>query len=119
MDISNNKQDSHSPSETLYKYLLAAELPKNQFLDKLQEEYFTGSLLREYNEIDISNDNSTHEPFEWELYGNHLIEMISNEMETNDEGDMEVQSNQQTFIGSLDCLGNGYGKHTNKNLKIF
>ena len=116
MEISNKGQECHSPSEILYKYLVKAELPKNKFLDELQETYFTGLVLKEYNELDISKDQTPHEPFEWDLYGNHLIEKISPDMELTDEGEMQVQSNQETFIGLIDYLGNGYGNNETHNL---
>ena len=118
MEISNKEQEYHSPSEMLYKYLLNAELPKNKFLDELQEEYFTERVLEEYDEPDISKDQTTHELFEWNLYGDHLIEKISFDMELTDEGEMEVQSNNETFIGLIDYLGNGYGNNKANFLKI-
>ena len=111
MALSAKKEECRSPSEILYKYLIKAELPKNSFLDELQEKYLLQILQKELDETGITIEETLEKIIDWELNGNRLIENIPPEIET--EEDLEVQLNQEIFIGSLDQFGNGSGKNLN------
>ena len=104
---SNPNQDARSPSEILYKYFVKIERPRNTFLDDLQSKYFVQISRKRQEEISISPEQCFEESSPWELYGNRLIENIS--LDTNEDEDLEIQLNQETFIGSLDQSGNGFG----------
>ena len=108
MALSAKEQEALSPSDILYKYLIKAELPRNTFLDELQEKYFIPILRKEFDENGVNVEETLEEIVDWELYGERLIENVSPEIET--EEDLEVQLNQEVFIGSLDRYGNGSGK---------
>ena len=108
MALSAKEQEALSPSDILYKYLIKAELPRNTFLDELQEKYFIQILRKEFDENGVNVEETLEEIVGWELYGKRLIENVSPEIET--EEDLEVQLNQEVFIGSLDRYGNGSGK---------
>jgi hypothetical protein len=105
--ISNANQDAHSPSDILYKYLIKTELPRNALLDDLQSKYFTQIVLKQQDELDISPEQYFEESVHWELYGNRLIQNVC--LDNDEEEDLDIQLNQETFIGSLDRFGNGFG----------
>ena len=107
MSLLTTNHDSGAPLETLYKYLIKAELPRNAFLDELQDKYFAQISLKE-NDDSIMSQGEESEQSDWELYGNVLIENISQDFE--EEHDLDIQLNHETFVGSLDRLGNGFGK---------
>ena len=109
--ISNMNQDALSPSEILYKYFIKTELPRNTFLDDLQSKYFVQILQKYQEELDIPTEQYFEESGNWELYGNRLIQNVS--LDGDEEEDLEIQLNQETFIGSLDRLGNGFGNMNN------
>ena len=101
--------DSHTPSEILCKFLIKAELPKSLLLDELQETYFS-SLAEKEN---ICSPTNGQEPLSqqsdgWKLFGSFLIDRVSTEIK-EEEDEIEIQLYQETFIGSLDHLGNGFG----------
>ena len=101
--------DSHTPSEILCKFLIKAELPKSSLLDELQETYFS-SLAEKENVCSLTNgqDLLSQQSDEWKLFGSFLIDRVSSEMK-EEEDEVEIQLYQETFIGSLDHLGNGFG----------
>ena len=105
--ISNMNQDARSPSEILYKYFIKTELPRNTLLDDLQSKYFMKIVQKQQQELHICTEQYLEESGHWELYGNRLIQNIS--LDGDDEEDLEIQLNQETFIGSLDRFGNGFG----------
>ena len=108
MALSSKKQETRSPSEILYKYLIKAQLPRNTFLDELQEKYFNKILQNEFDENDMHLEETKGENIDWELHGNRLMENISPDIET--EEDLEIELNQETLTGSFDRFGNGFGK---------
>ena len=97
--------DSHTPSEILCKFLIKAELPKSSLLDELQETYFS-SVAEKVNDCTPMNDQEQSD--EWKLFGSLLMEHVSSEIREEDD-EVEIELHQETFIGSLDQLGNGYG----------
>ena len=108
MALSSKNQETRSPSEILYKYLIKAQLPRNTFLDELQEKYFNKILQNEFDEKDMHLVETKGENIDWELHGNRLMENISPDIET--EEDLEIELNQETLTGSFDRFGNGFGK---------
>ena len=103
----STKQDSRSASEILYKYLVKTELLRNAFLDELQEHFFEIIVLSFHDQISRSTVERSEDFELWHLYGNRLIENIASDAE--EEEDLEIELEQETFRGSLDRLGNGYG----------
>ena len=106
---STTNTDSHTPSEILCKFLIKAELPKSSLLDDLQETYFS-SLAEKENICSPTND---HEQLSlqsdvWKLFGRFLVDRVSSEIK-EEEDEVEIDLYQETFIGSLDHLGNGFG----------
>lgn len=106
---STTNTDSHTPSEILCKFLIKAELPKSSLLDDLQETYFS-SLAEKENICSPTND---HEQLflqsdDWKLFGSFLVDRVSSEMK-EEEDEVKIELYQETFIGSLDHLGNGFG----------
>ena len=101
--------DSHTPSEILCKFLIKAELPKSSLLDELQETYFS-SLAEKENICPPTNDHEhlSQQSDDWNLFGSFLIEQVSSEIKDEEE-EVEIGIHQETFIGSLDHLGNGFG----------
>ena len=107
--IPTSNADSHTPSEILCKFLIKAELPKSSLLDELQETYFS-SLAEKENICSPANGQEplSQQPDDWQLFGSFLIDRVSSEIK-EEEDEVEIQSFQETFIGSLDHLGNGFG----------
>ena len=97
--------NSHTPSEILCKFLIKAELPKSSLLDDMQEKYFS-SAAEKVNSFTPMNEQEQSD--EWKLFGSLLMEHVSSEMK-EEEDEVEIELYQETFIGSLDQLGNGYG----------
>ena len=103
----STQQDSRSASEILYKYLVKTELLRNAFLDELQEHFFEQIVLTFHEQLSTS-PTETSEDFEtWTLYGNRLIENVFSDAQ--EEEDLDIELNQETFHGSLDRFGNGFG----------
>ena len=101
--------DSHTPSEILCKFLIKAELPKSSILDELQETYFS-SLAEKENICPTTNDHEqlSQQSDDWKLFGSFLIDRVSSKIK-EEEDEVEIELYQETFIGSLDHLGNGFG----------
>ena len=110
--------DSHTPSEILCKFLIKAELPKSLLLDELQETYLS-SLVEKENIFSPANgqEQLSQQSDDWKLYGSFLIEQVSSEIKEEEE-EVEIELYQETFIGSLDHLGNGLGKIDNYIIPI-
>ena len=107
MSFSTTNFHSCAPTETLYKYLIKAELPRNKFLDELQEKYFAQISQKAHDEGIFSKEERSEEANDWELNGNLFIENIPPGFE--EEDDIEILFNQESFVGSVDRLGNGFG----------
>ena len=101
--------DSHTPSEILCKFLIKAELPKSSILDELQETYFS-SLAEKENICSPKNDHEqlSQQSHDWKLFGSFLIDHVSSKTK-EEEDEVEIELYQETFIGSLDQFGNGFG----------
>ena len=106
---STTNTDSHTPSEILCKFLIKAELPKSSILDELQETYFS-SLAEKENICPTTNDHEqlSQQSDDWKLFGSFLIDRVSSKIK-EEEDEVEIELYQETFIGSLDHLGNGFG----------
>ena len=103
----STKQDSRSASEILYKYLVKTELLRNAFLDELHEHFFE-QIVKTFREQISTIPTEATEDFEtWTLYGNRLIENVS--PDSLEEEDLDLELNEETFHGSLDRFGNGFG----------
>ena len=100
--------DSRSASEILYKYLVKTELLRNAFLDELNQHYFEKVEQSFHNQLSTSSITSLEKIETWNLYGINLIEKIHADVE-DDEEDLEIEIELETFRGSLDRCGNGYG----------
>ena len=100
--------DSRSASEIIYKYLVKTELLRNAFLDELNQHFFEKVEQSFQDQLSISPITSLEKLETWNLYGTNLIERIPLDVE-EDEEDLEVEIEHETFRGSLDRCGNGYG----------
>ena len=103
----STKQDSRTASEILYKYLVNTELLRNAFLDELQDNFFEKIVLSFHDQISGSSGENSEDYEVWHLYGNRLIENIASDAE--EEEDLEIELEHETFRGALDRFGNGYG----------
>ena len=100
--------DSRSASEIIYKYLVKTELLRNAFLDELNQHFFEKVEQSFHDQLSTSSLTSLEKIETWNLYGTNLIEKIPLDVE-EDEEDLEVEIEHETFRGSLDRCGNGYG----------
>ena len=64
-------------------------------------------VRKQQEELGMSPQQPFEESDQWQLYGNILIQNVS--LDGDEEEDLEIQLNQETFIGSLDRFGNGFG----------
>ena len=100
--------DSRSASEIIYKYLVKTELLRNAFLDELNQHFFEKVEQSFHDQLSTSSLTFLEKIETWNLYGTNLIEKIALGVE-EDEEDLEVEIEHETFRGSLDRCGNGYG----------
>ena len=100
--------DSRSASEILYKYLVKTELLRNAFLDELNQHFFEKVEQSYHNQYSTCSITSKEKIETWNLYGINLMEKIPLDVE-DDEEDLEIEIEHETFRGSLDRCGNGYG----------
>ena len=103
----STQQESRSASEILYKYLVKTELLRNAFLDELNQHFFQQIEQSFLNQSSKHITDSSDEFVIWNLYEHKLIENIPKDAE--EEEDLEIEIDNETFRGSLDRFGNGYG----------